>query len=391
MSNRPDDICARPERTASGGSDPLAAPLCPSTVYRCESPDHAEQLLTGQIEGYVYSRYGHPNQLQLAGKCAELHEGERAFLTGAGMAGLALALVALLETGDHLVIGRELYGRSLQLFTKEAARLGIDCTLVDANDLEEVKQAVGDRTRLLVVETISNPMLRVADIAALAEVAHAAGARLLVDNTFASPVVCRPLAHGADFVMESITKIVNGHGDVMLGMLVAREADFDRIHMAQATWGFVASPWECWLAARGLGTLALRVERAGTNAQAVAEMLAAQPGVTTVRYPGLDDHPDRDLVRELLLGGGYMVTFTLSGGRAAAERFIAATPAIPFYPSLGDICTTLSHPASTSHVGLTPQERERLDIDDGTIRLSIGIESPEHILAAVEAGLAATG
>lgn len=389
MSKRPDDICVRPEGPLDSGSRPLASPLCPSTVYYCESPQHAEQLLTGQIDGYVYSRYAHPNQQQLAEKCAELHGAERATITGSGMAALSLAMVALLEQGDHIVISRELYGRSIQLFTTEAHRLGIESTQVDANDLGQVEAALTDKTKLLIVETISNPMLRVANIKALAAAAHARGVRLLVDNTFASPIVCRPLEHGADYVMESITKIMNGHSDVMLGMLAGPNTDWDRVATACSTWGFFASPWDCWLATRGLGTLALRLERAVSNAAAVADMLSDHAAVEAVRYPGLTAHPDAQLAGEQLHGGGNMVTFTLPGGIEAVQKFMAAAAEIPFCPSLGELCTTLSHPASTSHVALAAADREPLGIFDGTIRLSIGVESAEQILSVLEAGLAA--
>lgn len=346
-------------------------------------------MLTGQTDGYVYSRYTHPNQQQLAEKCAELHGGDHATVTGSGMAALSLAMVALLEQGDHVVVSRELYGKSLQLFGREANRLGITSTLVDANNLEDVQAAIESNTKLVVVETISNPMLRVANIQGLADIAHGGGARLLVDNTFASPVVCRPIECGADFVMESITKIMNGHSDVMLGVLTGKNADWDRVELAYSTWGFFASPWDCWLATRGLGTLALRMERAAKNAAAVANLLSKHATVESVRYPGLDNHPDRDLARSQLHTAGNMVTFTLPGGSAAVSRFMEAAQEIPFCPSLGELCTTLSHPATTSHVGLDREDREQLDIFDGTIRLSIGVESPEHILSALETGLAA--
>lgn len=390
MTKRPDDICVRPEAPLDPLSRPLATPLCPSTVYHCDSPDHAEKLLTGETDGYVYSRYAHPNQQQLAEKCAELHGGERATMTGSGMAALSLAMVAFLETGDHIVISRELYGRSIQLFTTEANRLGISTTLVDANNVSEVESAITDRTKLVVVETITNPMLRVSNIQALADATHARGAKLLVDNTFASPIVCRPLELGADYVMESVTKIMNGHSDVMLGMLTGGAADWDRVETACSTWGFFASPWDCWLATRGLGTLALRLERAANNAAKVADLLSKHAAVQSTRYPGLESHPDHALAASQLEHGGNMVTFTLPGKLDVVQKFMAAAAEIPFCPSLGELCTTLSHPASTSHVGLSPAEREKLDIFDGTIRLSVGVESAEHILTALEAGLAAT-
>lgn len=391
MSQRIDDICPRPDKLPATTTPPLAAPIYPSTVYRCDSPDQASALLAGTIDGFVYSRDGHPNANLLAARCAELHGADRALVTGSGMSALALALVSLLEHGDHVVVSNQLYGKSLALWTSEAPRLGMTATAVDVADMAAVKAAVMPQARLVLAETIANPMLRVADITALADVAHAGGAKLLIDNTFASPAVCRPLELGADLVMESLTKIMNGHSDVMLGLLCFGEDEAQRVKAAHSVWGFFPSPIDCWLAARGIGTLAVRVERASANALAAAEMLAARDDVEAVFYPGLTDNADHALALRQF-GGlfGSIVTFTLPGGTAAAERFIAATAeTIPFCPSLGELSTTLTHPASTSHRLMTQDERDAIDIRDGTIRLSVGIESSGHVLSALEAALAA--
>ncbi|MCE9546894.1 MAG: aminotransferase class I/II-fold pyridoxal phosphate-dependent enzyme [Planctomycetia bacterium] len=205
MTEKPDDICTRPEWPTASPTDPLVAPLQPSTVYRCASPEEAAGLLSGELPGYVYSRDGHPNAAQLAAKGAELHGTERATVTGSGMAALALAMLSQLNAGDHVLVSHALYGRSLRLFTTQGPRLGLTTSVVDTSDLAAVKKAIQPTTRMIVVETISNPLLRVADIGALAEIAHANGAQLLVDNSLASPVVCRPADFGAELVMESIT------------------------------------------------------------------------------------------------------------------------------------------------------------------------------------------
>jgi len=391
MPHNIDDICPRPDRPPPGVNRPLASPLAPSSVYRCETPEEASALLAGELPGFVYSRDGHPNGAQVAARCAELHSAEQSTVTGSGMAALALALLSQLDAGDHVIASRALYGRSMRLFTLEAARLGITSSVVDTSDAAAVEASFTDRTRLVVVETISNPLLRVADIATLAEAAHARGAKLLVDNTFASPAVCRPLALGADLVMESVTKIMNGHSDVMLGWLGGRTELWSRVPDLQSTWGFFASPWDCWLGGRGLSTLHLRAERASQNALCVAQMLAQRSDLVDVSYPGLPSHPDHALARRQF-GGlfGNMVTFTLPGGTAAARRLIsAASETIPFCPSLGELCTTLSHPESTSHRTLPADVRSEQGITGGMIRLSAGIESAETILknlvAAIEA------
>jgi cystathionine beta-lyase/cystathionine gamma-synthase len=233
--------------------------------------------------------------------------------------------------------------------------------------------------------------LEVADIAALAEIAHAKRAVLLVDNTFASPILCRPLELGADLVMESLTKTMNGHSDVILGLLCGREAAFERVPAVISAWGLSSSPFDCWLAERGLATAALRIERACDNALAAAEFLDTQKRqVDRVHYPGLPTHPQHALARKQCSGRfGTIVSFNLAGGRPAADAFIAAAKQIPFCPSLGELSTTLSHPETTSHRGLTAEQRAALGITGGTIRLSVGTESAEFIQAALREGLEA--
>ncbi|MES1213582.1 MAG: aminotransferase class I/II-fold pyridoxal phosphate-dependent enzyme [Singulisphaera sp.] len=389
MAEKPDDICPRPEQLPAQPTQPLVAPLYTAAVYRCESIDQADAVLGGEIPGYAYLRDGHPNADLLAEKCRDLHGAERAAICSSGMGALAAIVLSQLAPGDHVLVSNQLYGRSLLLFTSECARLEIKSTVVDVCDLTAVQASLAAETKLIVAETIANPLLRVPDISALAALARGAGARLLVDNTFASPAVCRPLDLGADLVMESLTKIMSGHSDVCLGVLCGGADCWQRVPSVLSTWGLASSPFDCWMAGRGLGTMALRVERASDNALAAAQFLATQPQVEAVYYPGLESHPDHALAGRQFLGRfGSMVSFTLAGGRAAADRFIRAARAIPFAPSLGDLSTTLSHPESTSHRGLSPEARAALGITGGTIRLSVGIESSDAVLAALAEGLA---
>ncbi|MEX0679612.1 MAG: aminotransferase class I/II-fold pyridoxal phosphate-dependent enzyme [Pirellulales bacterium] len=385
----PDDLCPRPQRVPDSPTTPHAPPIYLSSVYQCRDPEQADALLAGREAGYVYARDGHPNADLLAEKCRSLHGTERAAIAASGMGALALAVLSQLETGDHVVVSNQLYGRTLALFSGEAGRLGIASTMVNAYDLDDVRGALTKGTKLLVVETISNPLLRVANLAALAEVAHAAGAALVADNTLAGPVVCRPHELGADWVMESLTKTMNGHSDVVLGLLCGSAQRWQRVPAVLATWGLTAAPFDCWLALRGLGTLGVRMERACQNAQAVAEELAAARNVEAVYYPGLSDHPDHELARRQFGDRfGSIVSFTLGGGTAAAAAFMAAARQIPFCPSLGELATTLSHPESTSHRALEAEARSALGIRGGTIRLSVGIESTAAVIEAVRAGLA---
>ncbi len=393
MNERPDDICPRPPAVDQGVTRPHNTPVYFSSVWECENTGQARELLEGEQSGYVYQRDAHPNADVLADLCGRLHGSDHVAITSSGMAALSLALLSQAASGDHVVVSNQLYGQSEWLLANEAQRFGISSTLVDSTDLEAVKAAVTSQTRLLVVETISNPMLRVADLAGLAEIAHEAGALLLVDNTFATPVLCQPLAHGADLVMESISKIMNGHGDVMLGLLAGSESCWDRVPTVLAGWGFTSGPMNSWLATRGLATLHLRISRAVTNAQTVAQFLAEQLAaglIEDVQYPGLESHPDHALACQQLSGGfGHMISFRLAGDADTADQFLAAAESLAFCPSLGEATTTLSHPMSTSHRRLTSDQQQQLGISAGTIRLSVGIESAEFILDALAKGLAA--
>ncbi len=403
MSKRREDLCPSPYSTPPTPLPPHVPPIYPASVYRCRDPEETQRLLNGELPGYVYQRDGHPNADVLAQRCQALHEADWAVVTSSGMSALAAAILGHVKHGDHILASDQLYGRSLQLILSESQRLGIEASTANTADLDATRAALRPHTKLIVVETITNPLLRVADISALADLTSGTAARLLVDNTFATPLGCRPLALGADLVMESISKIMNGHSDVMLGMLAGRHGDGDargdddatsvaqtsqqRTRDVISVWGLASSPFDCWLAARGLATLHLRFARACSNAQQVAEYLSKRCDVSDVYYPGLASHPDREIAkRQFGENSGWMVTFNLAGGVSAAERFIAAAAGIPFCPSLGEIDTTLSHPASTSHRGMPAAQRARLGIQGGTIRLSVGTEAAEHVLEVLTAG-----
>ena len=398
MSKRADDICPLSQEISLGAVQPHSTPIYLTSVYQCQDPDQALAMLAGSQAGYVYQRDGHPNGDLLAEKCRQLHQAGWALVTSSGMAALSLAALGYLSAGDHVVVSHQVYGRSLQLLDREMARLGVATAVVDISDLNQVETAINDRTRLVLIETISNPMLQVADIRQLAKLAHAHDARLLVDNTFASPTVCRPLDAGADLVMESISKMMNGHSDVMLGLLCGRDKDGRakdeaRLRDVLSVWGLASSPFDCWLAARGLATLHLRMDRACASAERLAIHLQQASSVKQVVYPTQADRDQRQLVDTQFLDNqaGCMVTFTLQGGREAAVRFMHAAAKIPFCPSLGEVSTTLSHPASTSHRGLSPEQQRQLGIEAGTLRLSVGTESSAYVLQAVDEGLAAAG
>lgn len=371
-----------------GSSAPLVPPLYQSSVYTLPDLDALDRIMNNEEPGFIYARDAHPNSRDLAGKLAALEGGDWGMVTGSGMAALSALFLATLQPASRVVASNRLYGRTTQLLSQELARYGIETTYVDVNDLEAVDRALDKPARLVLVETVSNPLLRVADIPELARLAHEREALLVVDNTFATPALTRPLAMGADVVMESLTKMIGGHSDVTLGFLAGRGDLLPEVAQVSSIWGFSANPFDCWLAERGLATLEIRMRQASANALALAEWLVKQRGVARVLYPGLRDHPDHRLAGRMLKESyGNMMCFDLAGGREAVNRFLRKAPGIPFSPSLGNTTTTLSHPATTSHRYVSPAEKQRQGITDGLVRLSVGIEPFETIYTEMARGL----
>jgi cystathionine beta-lyase/cystathionine gamma-synthase len=383
MSDRP------PAAPSLGSSRPLAPPLYTSSVYSLPDLDTLDRILNREEPGFCYARDDHPNARGLAAKLAALEGGDWGVVCGSGMAAISAIFTATLKQGSRVVASNRLYGRTTQLLTQDLAQFGVRTDLVNSSDVNAVARALETAAALLFVETVSNPLLAVADIDALAQLAHARNCLLVVDNTFATPALCRPLERGADLVMESLTKMIGGHSDVTLGLVSGRGALAQEVARAVSVWGFASNPFDCWLAERGVATLGLRMRAACANATALADWLAERPGVRRVVYPGRPDHPGRALA-ERLLGGvfGNMLCFELAGGRDAVNRFMRRAPGVPFSPSLGDTMTTCSHPASTSHRYAPADEKERQGITDGLIRLSVGIEDLASIQSEMAKGLA---
>ena len=340
--------------------------------------------------GFIYARDAHPNAKHLGALLAKAESAEWGVITGSGMAAISAIVLASVQQGQRILASNRLYGRTVHLFTQELGRFGVTTEYVDANDLNAVETALHKKPRILFVETMSNPLLRVVDLAALAELAHDHGCLLVVDNTFATPVLTKPMELGADFVMESLTKMIAGHSDVTLGLVCGNDADMlPAINSAVSIWGLASNPFDCWLAERGLATLDLRMNAACKNAEQLADWHREQHGISRIWYPSRPDHPDRALAEKVLSTGfGHMLCFELEGGRAAVNRFLHNAPGIPFSPSLGHSSTTLSHPATTSHRYVSPAEKKRQGITDGLVRLSVGVEPLKQIQKEMAKGLA---
>jgi cystathionine gamma-synthase len=395
-------LAARASAAPRSVSAPLVPPLHLANVYVFQDLAQVDAVWEGREPGYVYGRFGTPNHTMLEETLAALEGGEHALVTASGMGALSAFLLGALQPGDHLVAGQDLYGTTTALLREQAGRWGIRVTFADATEAAAVEAALTEETRAIFVEAISNPLLRLADLPGLAAVARRRGIALLVDSTFASPALLRPLQHGATAVHHSATKYLSGHGDVTAGILVGSRALVDAARTQAVRVGMNLGPFDAWLTLRGVRTLALRMERHSANALELARFLAARSDVTRVHYPGLPDHPQHALARRLLPDGfGGMLSFEVAGGDAGVRRLfgtlsggaasVSGEALIAFAPSFGDVTTTWSYPARTSHRPLSEDERAKLGIAPGLVRLSVGIEDVEDLKEALDRGLRTTG
>lgn len=356
----------------------VVPPLYLTSTYAQEAP--------GKHRGFEYSRTNNPTRQAWERNIAALEAGTDAIAFSSGMAAID-ALVRLLQPGDHIVASADLYGGTVRLFDRLWATFGIQVTYVDARSLEAVVQALGPRTRMLYIETPTNPLLHLADIAALADLAQARGAWLTVDNTFATPYAQQPLALGADLVVHSTTKYLAGHSDLIGGVVVTRHPELaERLRFIQNAAGAIPSPFDCWLCLRSVKTLALRMQQHERNARAIAELCASHPAVRAVYYPGLPSHPQHELAQQQMRNFTGMLSLEL-GSAERAVRFLQHLRVFTLAESLGGVESLASHPATMTHASLPPERRQALGISDGLVRLSCGIEDTEDLLQDVVAAL----
>jgi cystathionine gamma-synthase len=358
----------------------LTPPIYQTNVFVFEDLATADAVWEHERPGFVYGRFGTPNHAMLETMLAALEGGEAALVTASGMAAVTALCCGLLEPGDHLIAARDLYGSTAALLAEEARRLGIDTTFVDATRPAEVLAARRPTTRAVFVEALSNPLLRLADIEGLAALTRE-GIHLVVDASLATPVLLAPLALGATVVVHSVTKFLSGHGDVTAGVLVGPAPIVDRARASVIRIGATLGPFDAWLAARGLRTLHVRLERQSESALRIARWLESHAAVARVHYPGLESHPQRALAKTLFpRHAGALLSFELQAGRRAVETMMARLRLIEFAPSFGDTATTWSYPARTSHRGIPEARRQELGIGDGVVRLSVGLEAADDLI-----------
>jgi len=381
-------------RLVHGGYHPddtgaVNVPIYQSSTFAFRDADHGAALFAGEEEGYIYTRIGNPTVDALERAVADLEGGVGAVATSSGLGAVNTLYMALLGDGAHLVSTASVYGPSRGLIEKHYTRFGTRGSFVDSSELENVRAALRPETRLVYVESPSNPAMQVTDIAGAAEIAHAHGALLAVDNTFASPYLQRPLALGADIALHSVTKFINGHADVVGGLLVAKDPAVLRLlRDVMVTTGCNMDPHQAYLVLRGLKTLGVRVERAQANALKIARWLEAHPAVSSVRYIGLPSHPQHELAKRQMDGFGSMIAFELHGGFEAGKTLMNRVGLATLAVSLGGVETLIEHPASMTHASMSREARAEAGFTDGLVRYAVGIEDADDLIADLEQALA---
>ncbi|GAA0945830.1 cystathionine gamma-synthase [Nonomuraea longicatena] len=370
------------------GSRPITMPIYQTSGFAFDDPAVFADALSRPDGAFAYGRYANPTVRALESAVADLEGGVAGIATGSGMGAVNCALLGLLGPGDHLVAQKSLYGGTAAMINELAERFGVSVTYVSGDDPDAFRAAVRSRTRVLYLETLSNPLNHVADLPGMCAAARELGVVSVVDNTYATPMLCRPIEHGADIVVHSTTKYMSGHTDVVGGLTVhADEELWRRVWRFSVELGATADPFASWLTLRGLQTLPLRMERHCANARHLATRLAAHPAVAEVHWPGLPGHPSYELAAKLLPDFGGVLAFDLAGGRAAGERFMKAVRLALLAPSLGGVETLVMHPATTSHRTLSAEELARHGIGEGTVRIAVGIEHPEDLWADLSQAL----
>jgi len=366
----------------------VVPPIYQTSTFKFESAQHGASLFTGEQKGYIYTRMANPTVEAMENSIAELEGGFKALGCGSGMAAIHTVFASLTEAGDHILCSAAVYGPTTTLLNTVMKKFGVDSTIVDTTNVEAVKKAIKPNTKVLYVETPGNPTLAITDLKAMAEIAHSNNAKLVVDNTFMSPALQRPFEYGADVVLHSLTKFLNGHADVIGGVVVVNDEDtYKAFRKVLNQTGGVIDPFNSFLVHRGLKTLALRMKKHCESATAIAEYLEKHPKVKSVSFPGLKSHPQYEVGQKQHDGPGGMITFELKGGFEAGQILMNSVKLCQLAVSLGGVESLIQHPASMTHFSMGKEGREAGGITDGLVRLSVGIENVNDIIADLEQGL----
>ena len=382
-------------RAIHKGHDPrqhqgaLNPPIYLNSTYAFESTQQGQKRFLGEEPGYVYSRVGNPTETVLEEKLADLEGGEAALAVASGMGAITSLIWSFVEPGDEIVADKTLYGCTFAFFTEGIKKFGVELRFVDFTQPDELEQALSNKTRLLFLETPANPNMRIIDVAMVCDMAHKIGARVIVDNTYCTPYLQRPIELGADFVVHSLTKYLSGHGDIIAGAIIGPREDIQHIHFygVKDMTGAVISPFDAYLTIRGLKTLEIRMDRHCQSAQKLAETIEHHPAVEHVYYPGLQSHPQHELAKYQMSDFGGMIAFELNGGYEAGIRFMDSVQLAMRAVSLGDAETLVQHPASMTHITYPPEERLKHGISEGLIRISVGLENLSDLMEDIRQAL----
>lgn len=376
----------------SGGiKDPLGSAVTPiyqTSTFSFESASHGAKCFAGESDGYIYTRLGNPTIKDLENTMADLENGYGGIATGSGMGAVNTVYMAYLGQGSHIICTKAVYGPSRGILETIYPKFGVEASFVDTTNIKEVEDAIQENTKLIYLETPANPTMDIADINAISELAHSKGIKVCVDNTFCSPYLQKPLDLGADVVLHSMTKFINGHADIVAGIVVAKsEADYKLLRPMMISLGCNMDPTQAFMTRRGLKTLSIRMDRAQENCIKVADFLQSHPKVSWLKFPGLKDHPQYELGKRQMNGPGAMISFGLKGGYKAGETLMNSVELALLAVSLGGIETLIQHPASMTHSKLTKEGRESAGITDDLVRYSVGIEDIEDIIADLNQAL----
>lgn len=363
----------------------ITPPIFQTSTFVFDSAEQGGRRFAGDERGYIYTRLGNPTTRLLEESLAEIEGAEDGLVFGSGMAAISATLIALVRSGSHVLVSRGIYGCTFGLLQQLNDRFGVTFTLADLGDEDAVRAKVRPETKVIYVETPMNPTMELVDLAACAKVAHEIGAKLVVDNTFATPVLQRPIEHGADIVVHSATKYLGGHGDVILGAMVGTQDFVDEVRMTtQKDIGGIASPFDAWLVLRGMKTLALRIKEHCATGEDIASRLKQHPSVSEVYYPALPDFAQRQLYERQMDGAGGVIGFTIRGGYAGGIALMNELKLCKRAVSLGEVHTLIEHPASMTHSAIPPETRREMGIEDGFVRLAVGLEDVNDIWRDLE-------
>ena len=383
-------IHAGETRTSSAEKSgvPLLPPIYQNSTFRFTTAAECAEAFRDEDSGYIYTRWGNPTQEVLEKKLAVLEAGEAALATASGMGAVSIALLTVLGNGGHVVAMENLYSATFQTLNEDLRQFGVETTFVDATDPSQIARAIRPDTKVLYLESPTNPLLKLIDLRTSAEIAKAHGVTSIIDNTFATPCGQQPIAFGIDVVVHSMTKYLSGTGAVIAGAIVGQKEFITRAKTgALRNFGAVISPFNAWLTLHGIPTLPLRFTRHCENALDVAAFLEAHPAVAWVRYPGLPSHPQHELAKQQMDVFGGMITLELKGGRGAGEHLVDRLQRCALAVSLGDVRTLICHPASTTHSHVPAEIRQQIGVTDGLVRISVGLEDVEDIIADLEQAL----